>query len=372
MAELTITSVEVIPLWIPITETPSRRFTSDANGTGGIFVTAVQLHTAGGPSGLGYNVEIASRPSSTIADIIGELTPLVVGQDALAPEALWHRLWSRNMPKMRGGFGVWGLSAIDNACWDILAKAAGLPLHQILGGYVSDVPVYGSGGRRGLGDADLVAECVDFANRGMTAYKFKIGDRDDSEAGSSDEARIALLRKEIGDDFTLYADANQAYNVNEAIEVSKMLAEHGIAWFEEPVPADSVDDLVAVAERSAVPIAAGENVYLRWGFRELCERRAVSYVQPDVGRCGGISEFRKIAHLAEAFNLNLCSHVAPELSVSVVGASPSGFLVEYVEHTPADLWSRAFEVKNGRIAIPNVPGHGVELSSTARARYELK
>jgi L-alanine-DL-glutamate epimerase-like enolase superfamily enzyme len=372
MPILKIESLEVVPLWIPITSTPSRRFESDAAGKGGISCVAVYLHTVDGPSGLGYNFEIASRPSTSLPRLLEDLAPLVVGQNALAPEALWNRIWSAHKPAMRAGLGVWALSAIDNACWDILAKAAGLPLHALLGGFTTTVPVYGSGGRRGLSDLDLVRECVEYADRGMTAYKFKVGGRDGSDSGSSDEERTALLRKEMGDEFTLYADANQAYNVREAIEVSYMLAKYGIAWFEEPVAADSVADLAAVAAKSAVPIAAGENAYLRWGFRDLCEQHAVSFIQPDIGRCGGVTEFRKVAHLAEAYNIALCSHVAPELSISLVGSSPNGYLVEYLEHAPPDLWSRPFEVTNGTIEIPDVAGHGVDLSPTARARYEVK
>jgi L-alanine-DL-glutamate epimerase-like enolase superfamily enzyme len=257
---------------------------------------------------------------------------------------------------------VWALSAVDIACWDIVGKAAGLPVHRMLGGFREAVPVYGSGGWHTLTDTALVAEAEAFAAQGITAYKYKIGtDRD--------QARTALLRETLGPEFTLLADANQKYTVREAIEVSRMLVDYGVAWIEEPVLADSVDDLAEVAAHSRVPTAAGENAYFRWGFREMCERRAAAYLQPDVGRCGGITEFAKIAHLADAYNLSLSSHLWHELSISLVGASSRGFMAEYAELIPAGALTRTFPVVEGKIMVPGVAGHGVEFTAEALDRY---
>jgi D-arabinonate dehydratase len=302
--------------------------------------------------------------SAVVPYLLDELAPLAEGENAFAPDALWHRLWGANKPRQRAGLGVWALSAIDIACWDAMAKAAGIPVHTMLGGYRRSVPVYASGGWHTLSDAELVAECRSYAEQGFIAYKYKIGtDRD--------EVRTASLRSEMGPDFVLLADANQRYNVREAVEVARMLAAYDVAWFEEPVIADSVDDLAEVAERSPVPVAAGENAYFRWGFREMCERRAVAYLQPDVCRCGGISEFRRIAHLADAFNLSLSSHLWHELSISLVGATPSGFMAEYAELLPADALTREFAVRDGHLEVPDVPGHGVELTPEALSRYAV-
>jgi D-arabinonate dehydratase len=325
--------------------------------------TAVFIHTEGGPSGFGFSMGLGGAASSAIVPYItNELAPLAIGQDAMAPEALWQRLWGPNKARMRGGLGVWALSAVDIACWDVLGKAGGLPIHNMLGGFKKNVPVYGSGGWHTLSDAELVAECQDYARKGINAYKFKIGT-------PRDEERISLLREEMGEDFILFADANQKYNVREAVETSFMLAEHGVAWFEEPVYADTLDDLAEVAEKSMVPVGAGENAYMRWGFREMCERRAVGYLQPDVTRCGGITEFMKVAHLADAFNISLSSHLAHEVSISLVGACPRGHMVEYMELIPEGLMTRPFEVKDGFMAVPEVPGHGVEFTPEAIKQY---
>lgn len=345
------------PLPTPITTALSTYTHIDAN--------SVSIETEDGLTGFGITAGLGGHASVAIKPYIdAELAPLIVGEDALRPEALWHRMWSPNKPRMRGGLGVWALSAVDIACWDVLGQAAGLPVHKLLGGYRDDIPVYGSGGWHSLSDDELVTECQRFAKQGITAYKYKIG-------SPRDEERTALLRDEMGDDFTLFADANQRFTVTEAIETSRMLADHGVAWIEEPVLADSSDDLAEVAAASPVPVAAGENVYFAWGFREICDRRAASYLQPDVGRCGGITEFAKIAHLADSHNLALSSHLWHELSISLVGASRSGFMVEYAELIPAEALTQPFDVVDGRIRVPEVPGHGVELTADAMSRYAV-
>lgn len=361
MSGTTIEQVETIALHFPLPVPIASALATYTH----VDATAVRLHTDGGLVGFGMTAGLGGAASVAIKPYIdSELAPLALGQDALAPEALWHRMWSPNKPRMRAGLGVWALSAMDVACWDLVGKAAGLPVHGLLGGFRKEVPVYGSGGWHTLSDAELVAECQAFATQGITAYKYKVGT-------SRDEARTALLRREMGDEFTLLADANQRFTVSEALKTAGMLAEHGVAWLEEPVLADSTDDLAEVAASSPVPIAAGENVYFRWGFREICQRGAATYLQPDVGRCGGITEFVKIAHLADSYNLALSSHLWHELSISLVGAGPSGFMVEYAELIPPDALTRPFEVIDGHILVPDAPGHGVEVTPDALSRFAV-
>jgi D-arabinonate dehydratase len=343
------------PLSTPITTALSTYTHVDAN--------AVTLRTEGGLTGFGITAGLGGTASLAIKPYIdAELAPLIIGQDALAPARVWERMWSPNKPRMRAGIGVWALSAVDIACWDLVGKAAGLPLHRLLGGFVEEVPVYGSGGWHSLSDDALIEECQAFAKQGVTAYKYKIGSERDHE-------RTELLRREMGDHFTLFADANQRFTVTQALETAQMLADYGVAWIEEPVLADSTDDLAEVAASSPVPVATGENVYFGWGFREICDRRAAAYLQPDVGRCGGITEFTKITRLAETYNLALSSHLWHELSISLVGASRAGYMVECAELIPPDAWTRSFEVVEGRIRVPDVPGHGLELAPEAMSRF---
>lgn len=342
-----------------------RPISSSLGAYGHVDATAVWVHTDDGPSGFGFNAGLGGHASAAIVPYIEEeLAPIALGHDAASPEDLWEALWKPNKPRLRGGLGAWALSAIDIACWDIFAKASGLPLHQILGGSHSEVAVYGSGGWLSLHDDELTAECRRFVDQGITAYKYKVG-------GPRDRERTELLRREMGDEVVLFADANQSFTVDEAVEHSGMLADNGVRWLEEPVLADSTEDLARVASRSAVPIAAGENVYYRWGFKEICERKAAAYLQPDVARCGGVGEFMKVAELAETHHLRLTSHLWHELSVTLVGATPSGYMVEYAPLLPEDAFTQPFIVEDGAIGVPDVPGHGVELTAEAMTHFRL-
>jgi D-arabinonate dehydratase len=354
-----ISSVEAFAMPIPL----ARPIASALGSYTHLDCTTVLVHTRNGPTGAGFNLGLGGAASRALVPYIeNELAPLAIGQEALAPEALWGRLWGMNKARMRAGLGVWALSALDIAVWDIVGKVAGLPLHRLLGGFRNPVPVYGSGGWLNLSDRELVSECEGFAAGGIGAYKYKIG-------GPRDRERTALLRQATGPDFVLLADANQAFTVRQAREAARMLADHRVGWLEEPVLADSTTDLALVASGSEVPVAAGENVYFSWGFRELCIAGAAAYLQPDVTRCGGITEFRKIAALADSFRLALSSHLWHELSISLVGAFPSGYLCEYAELIPPELLTREFPLIEGAIEVPDLPGHGVEFTREAIRRF---
>lgn len=351
--------VDVYPLHLPL----ERPIASALGAYTHVDCLVVRVAAADGPTGTGFSAALGGEASVAMAAYTrAELAPRLIRQDALAPDARWADMWAPNKPRVRAGIGAWALSAVDIALWDILARAAGLPLATLLGGHRRRVPVYGSGGWHTLGDAELLAEAEGFVARGITAYKYKTGTPRDRE-------RTEVLRRALGDDITLLADANQRFNVRQALEHARMLADYGVAWLEEPVLADAIDDLAEVARRSPIPIAAGENAYFRWEFREIAERRAAAYLQPDAGRVGGVSEFRRVAGLAEAFNLSLCSHLWHELSISLVGASPAGFMCEYAELIPPGTLTREFPVVDGHIEIPDVPGHGVEFTDEALQRY---
>lgn len=357
----TIERVEAIALELPLA-TPI----SSALGVyPHVDAVVVRVHADGGVVGTGFTACLGGRASAAIVPYIDhELAPVVIGSDLESPERLWHAMWAPNKARLRAGLGVWALSTVDIAVWDAMAKSKGLPLQTLLGGERQSVPVYGSGGWHSLSDAELVSDCQGFAALGIDAYKYKIGTDRDRE-------RTALLRNEMGPDFVLLADANQGYTVREAIDSAAMLADYGVSWIEEPVLADANDDLEAVARASAVPTAAGENHYFRWGFRDLCQRKAVSFVQPDVVRCGGVTEFRRIAELADSFGVALSSHLWHELHVSLLAAAPSAWACEYVQLLPADALTRRFEVVDGHMAVPDTPGHGVEFTAEAIDRYRV-
>lgn len=361
MSGTRIRSIEAVPLAVPLIRPISSSLGLYTHASG----VAVTVRTDDGPDGFGFNLGLGGSPSRALAAyVIDELAPLAVGQAADNPDALWTRMWAPNKPRLRGGIGAWALSAVDVAVWDIVGKLAGSSVHSLLGGHRDEVPVYGSGGWLSLTDEELVAEAVSFVERGIDRFKFKIGT-------PRDEERTALLRAELGDGVTLYADANQRFTVDEALESARMLAGYGVAWLEEPVLAGATFDLALVAGSSPVPIAVGENEYFGSGFREICLVSDVTYLQPDVVRCGGFTEFRKIADLAVTHDRTLTSHLWHELSVSAVAASPAGKLVEFAELIPADVFTGDFAPRAGSIHVPDVPGHGVQIAAEVIDRYRI-
>ncbi len=323
----------------------------------------VELRTESGFNGFGYSTSLDRRGTKAVVSYIEiDLIPLAIGQDVTQPEALWHRMWSPNKARMRGGVGVHALSAVDTAVWDAAAKIQNQPLADVLGCARDRIDVYGSGGWLSLTDRELVAEAESHAQKGITGYKLKIG-------GSRDRERVSLLRRELGDDFILYTDANQNYTASEAIAASNWLADYNVAWLEEPVIADCPWDMAAVAANSNVPLAAGENVYFGWGFQDLVDRQAATYLQPDIGRCGGVTEWIKIARIAEENSLRLTSHLLHELSTCLVAAFPSGYQVEFMNFFNQSPFTQDFTLNNGCLMVPRVPGHGVEFTKTAKKLY---
>ncbi len=349
-----IDRVEIVPGQLPLT-TP---ITSALGRYTHVDLVIVRLRTIDGIVGTGFTACLGGAAATAVAAYIEhELRPLILDADVSDPDAVWHGLWSANKARLRGGIGTWGLSAVDVAVWDAAAQSAGQPLVTFLGGEPGAVPVYGSGGWHSLGDTELVAEAEAFHALGITAYKFKTGTERDAE-------RTALLRETLGDDMTLLADANQRFTAAAAITHAAMLADHGVGWLEEPVVSGSLSQLRAVAAASAVPIATGENAYLQWEFEDIAAC-GVKYLQPDVGRVGGVTAFRRVAAIAEERGVALSSHLWHEISISVLGSSRAAYRCEYAELWPGDVLTRDFTVVDGCIRIPDVPGHGVEFSPAA-------
>ena len=357
---------KVVRISVSVFEIPFETPITSALGTyiGSDYVV-VELHTSDGVIGYGYSMSLDRRGTKAVVNYINnDLVPLVIDQEIIPPAAVWKKMWSPNKARMRGGVGVHALSAVDTAVWDAAAKTQGLPLNKILGGYRQKIPVYGSGGWLSMNDRELIEEAQKLAEKGISAYKIKIG-------GERDKERVKILRNEMGEDFVLYVDANQHFDVQGAIIASEWLAEYNIGWFEEPVLADCPWELEQVAATSRVPIAAGENVYFAWGFQDLCYRRAASFLQPDIGRCGGVTEWIKISNLASENELKLTSHLLHEVSASLIGAFSAGFAIEFMNFFSTNPFTEDFSVNKGYLTVPDIPGHGVVFSKSARSKFQI-
>ena len=364
--EFFMTGNSISKVIVSVLDIPFHKPITSALGTyEGFDYVVVELQTSDGISGYGYSMSLDRRGTKAVVSYIEtELIPLMLFQKIDSPEDLWFRLWSPNKVRMRGGVGVHALSAVDTAVWDAAAKYSGLPLNLILGGNGQKVPVYGSGGWLSMSNSELVEEALRYAEMGVPAYKLKIG-------GEHDQERLKLLRRETGDNFTLYVDANQTYSAEDAINAAEWLSDYNVAWLEEPVLADCPWELEKVAAKSKVPLAAGENVYFNWGFQDLCNRQAVEYLQPDVGRCGGVTEWIKIARLADANDLRLTSHLLHEVSACLINPFTSGVAVEFMNLFQTNPFTWDYSVTSGHITLPELAGHGVEFSHEAKKKYTV-
>ena len=265
-------------------------------------------------------------------------------------------------------------SAIDIGLWDLKAKALGLPLYRLLGAFTDTVPIYGSGGWTDFSEQELVAEMTGHVEQGIKAVKMKIG-KDMGKSEREDIERVAAVRKAVGDDVALYVDVNSGYYAKQAIYMCKEFEQYQVGWIEEPVLADDLTGLAEIRRAVSIPVATGEEEYTKQGFKELISGGAVDIVQPDVQRIGGVTEWMKVARLAEAFGLPMAPHAAQLVHLHVACAIPNLKAVEYMNHyLEADrLWYTEFpEPRDGMWSpYPDKPGLGLELDPYAVDRWSV-
>lgn len=298
----------------------------------------------------------------------------IIGEDPLNNERLWQKTY---VPKFIGrkGTSCKTVSAIDIALWDIKAKAAGMPLYRLLGGFRERIPCYVAGGyyaaNKGL--KELQQEMEEYISWGIRAVKMKVG----ALSAREDAARVRAVRQVIGDDVKLMLDANCAYRFFEAIEFSRMVEEYNPYWLEEPVDADDYDGYRKVAAKSSIPIAAGENEITRFGFRDLINTQAVSILNPDAACLGGVTEFMKIAGYADANGLVMSPHGQQQLHVHLDCAVPN---VNIAEFYPPQYDAKVYEAfkhpvifnEDGTVSPSQEPGAGLDINREVLAPYRIK
>ncbi|NSZ60120.1 mandelate racemase/muconate lactonizing enzyme family protein (plasmid) [Agrobacterium tumefaciens] len=297
----------------------------------------------------------------------------LIDQDPLLTERIWASLWS---PKLSGrrGYETRALSSIDFALWDIKGKAAGLPLYKLLGGYRNRVASYVAGGYYGPDKTikDLQAEMVRYVERGAKAVKMKVG----AVALSEDVARVKAVREAIGPDIRLMIDVNCAYRYYEAIQFSRRVEDFDIFWLEEPVQPDDYEGMEKIARASSIPLAAGENEYTKFGFRDLIATQSVAILQPDARWMGGVTEFIKVASMAEAHGLDIAAHGDQQVHLHLLGAIPNALYLEYypVEFDPmhGQVYLETPKIQaDGSVELLETPGLGLAHNEEALAKYRI-
>jgi L-alanine-DL-glutamate epimerase-like enolase superfamily enzyme len=229
------------------------------------------------------------------------------------------------------------------------------PLHHVAGGAQRRIPIYNTeGGWLNFTTDELVSNAVKARETGYRGFKVKVGQPHVAE----DVARLAAVRRELGPDFEIMVDANQCFTLSEAIRRAKAFEKFDLAWFEEPMPAEDIDGHVRLSQSTSLPIAIGESLYHPSHFREYLQRGGCSIVQVDVARIGGITPWLKTAHLAEAFNMQVCPHYLMEIHAALCGAVPNAAWVEFIPQLDIITESR-IEIDDGYAVPPSAIGTGI-------------
>jgi L-alanine-DL-glutamate epimerase-like enolase superfamily enzyme len=332
-----------------------------------VFVLLVHLDTDAGHRGLGfaYALQGGGRALKAIAD--DDLAPLVVGEDPRDHERLAAKVYWRLQSVGRRGLVAQAYSAVDLALWDIKGKAAGMPLYQLLGGARSSAPAYGSDtGWLWMSPAEIIDASRPYLDQGLMGVKIKVGGNPEADAD-----RVTRIREALGEDVWLGVDANQRYDYGTALALGRFFEEEiGVAWFEEPLSCEDVAGHARLAARLDVPLALGETLFGRDEFRAYLERDAVAIVQPDVTRVGGLTEFLKVAALAESHHRPVAPHLLPEVAVHLACGLPNVTMVEYMPWLYPVFVDPPAIVK-GHIVPPPRPGLGLEVHSDTVEKYRV-
>jgi D-galactarolactone cycloisomerase len=310
--------------------------------------------------------------------------PRLLGRDPLDHAVIWEDLYGTFRDYGRKGWPIAALSAVDIALWDLKGKALRQPIARLLGGaFRTQLRAYATGLYRHRVEDNaraLAREAEAYATEGFRAMKMKVGFGVDE-----DTRNVRAVRAAIGPDRLLAMDANHGYDAGQAIRFGRKVEDQDLAWFEEPVVPEDLDGYCQVKAAVRMPVAGGEAEYARWGFRDLCARRAVDIAQPDICGCGGFTEAWRIAALASAHGITVFPHVwgtavglaaSLQLAAALPPNPPAMFSSEplfELDRTPNPLRDELAQNPPKRagdvIDVPMGSGLGLEIDRRVLERY---
>jgi L-alanine-DL-glutamate epimerase-like enolase superfamily enzyme len=318
-------------------------------------LNTVRLRDADGAEGVGYTFTVGRNGAAVDAVIRRELPGILVGEEADHIERLWLKMWWALHYGGRGGPTVLAISALDMALWDLKARRAGLPLWNFLGGFDPKVPCYAGGIDLELTPDQLLRQTEGNLQKGFRAIKMKVGRKRLAE----DVEKVRAMRDFLGEGFPLMVDANMKWSVDEAIRAARAFQPYDLTWVEEPTIPDDPAGHARIVREGGLPVAAGENLRSVWEFKLYIAGGGVTYPEPDVTNCGGITPFMKIAHLAEAFNLPVTTHGAHDVTVHLLAACPNRSYLEAHGFGLERYIAEPLRIEDGLAVAPDRPGHGI-------------
>jgi L-rhamnonate dehydratase len=343
-----------------------------------VFHVLVRVTTDDGLTGLGA----IGLGSQAMADAVERLlAPLVLGRSPFDVELLWELMFRSTVNIGRKGLILEAISGIDIALWDILGKATGQPVYNLLGGRTREkIRAYASALYADR-DLDRLARMArGYVDAGFTAVKMRFGyGPGDGRSGMRKNVELVrTVREAVGDDVDVMADAYMGWTAQYAIEMIRLLDDYHLAWIEEPVLPDDLDGYARIRASTRTAIAGGEHEFTRYGFKELIARGCVDYVQLDVNRVGGVTEARKVWALAAAFSLPVVPHSQNYHNQHLIMAHLNSPLSEYLppDYRDGDTFLSELFIgdavaRDGYITLSDAPGMGVVLNEPAVAEYLL-
>ena len=334
------------------------------------FVT-LEMTTDEGIDGIGLTFIPALHASPLVPALrsaVDALAELTIGEDPMEIEGVVGRLQDAASGSGPGGVLTLALAAVDMALWDIKGKALDQSVASLLGGYRKRVPTYASGSLMRPVNLEGLAEIGPMlVEMGFRQMKTQMGAE---PTPAREVARIQTLREAVGDDIDLMCDINQLWSVNQAIDIGRRVEDYHLYWLEDVVAHDDYQGMAKVADALYTPLAAGEYVYGVNPFRQMIEAGSVDIVMIDLLRVGGITPWRKVAAMAEAFNLPVVSHLVPEIHVQLMASIPNGLTVEYMPWT-LRLFEETPKMVDGQLEIPDKPGLGLAFDQEVLTQYAV-
>jgi len=328
------------------------------------FVT-VQVMTDDGIEGIGITT-FGGKIVKTLKTAVEQFGELLMGEDPLAdtPGTYLRAAAHNNGPE---GIVSLALAALDTALWDIRGKAAGVTVAKLLGATRDRVPAYASGALVRTAPLDALEKAAAaLVTQGFTQMKTQMAVEGLNPAQEIE--RIRAVRNVVGPNVNLMVDVNQRWSMHQAISIGRRIEDLGLGWLEDPTARNDYQGLAEIARSLDMPVCAGEYLYGSEGHRQTLAHHSVDIVMIDMLRAGGVTQWMKIAAMAEAFNRPVVSHLLPEFQVHLVAAAPNGLVLEYMPWT----W-RLFEdpprPEKGEVKVPAAPGFGLMFDRELIKKY---
>jgi L-alanine-DL-glutamate epimerase-like enolase superfamily enzyme len=334
-----------------------------------------RLRTEGGLVSEVYNGDNREAGSEIVRLIRDELGPLIKGNDIFAIERIWSQLFALSLASRDRKTLLEAIACIDCAVWDVVGKATGRSVRELLGGHSERIPIISIGGyyMEGKTLADIGREMEAYRQAGMSGCKFKVG----GLAPQADAQRVKAAREAAGADFMLAVDANRGWTADEAIEFARLVEPLDIAWFEEPCHwYDDAAQMARVRAKTSIPINAGQSEITSHGVRRLIDAGAVDIVNYDASEGGGVTDWRRAAALCWTAGVKVAHHGESQIAQHLISAIPHGTCIECFADPERDpVWQRMWvnrpDIKNGTMAVSTGPGFGLELDAEMTAKYRV-